>query len=136
IGQTNAPSAGDIAAVRAMYETIDGLKDKVVLGETSDCAPALAFHDNRVFLAWKGSGNDNLNVALSNDSGTTFTGKHTSPESSDDAPALASHKGQLFIAFKGSGNDNINVAIVQRSGDGNQVVSLSNKIILSDTTDA
>lgn len=136
IGQRTALSAGDLAAVRAMYETIDGLKDKLVLGETSDCGPALAFHDNRVFLAWKGSGNDNLNVVLSNDSGATFTGKHTSPETSDDAPALASHKGRLFIAFKGSGNDNINVAVVQRSGDGNQVVSLSNKVILSDTTDA
>jgi hypothetical protein len=94
---------------------------------------ALAFHNTRVFLAWKGSGNDNLNVALSNDGGTTFIGTHTSPETSDDAPALASHKGQLFIAFKGSDNDNINVAVV--SDDANQVVSLSNKILLTDTTD-
>ncbi len=135
IGQRNALSAGDIAAVRAMYETIDGLKDKVVLNESSDSGPALAFHDNRLSLAWRGSSNDNLNVALSNDDGTTFVGKHTSSETSDDAPALASHKGQLFIAFKGSGNENINVAVVQRTGDGNKVVSLSNKITLSETTD-
>lgn len=136
IGQRTALSVGDIAAVRAMYETIGALTEKVILEETTSCGPALAFHDNRVFLAWKGSDNDNLNVALSNDSGTTFTGKHTSPESSNDAPALASHKDRLFIAFKGSDNDNINVATVLRSGDGSQVVSLSNKIILGETTDA
>jgi hypothetical protein len=134
-GLATVPSAGDIAAVRAMYETVDGLEDKVILPETSDCGPSLAFHDNRFFLAWKGSGNDNLNVALSTDGATTFAGKHTSPETSDDAPALASHNGRLFIAFKGSGNDNINVAVVQRSADGNQVVSLANKIILNETTD-
>jgi hypothetical protein len=134
-GGAALPSAGDIAAVRAMYETIDGFEGKIILAETSDCGPAVAFHDNRLFLAWKGSGNDELNVAVSNDGGATFVGKHISPETSDDAPALASHNGQLFIAFKGSGNENLNVARVARTPDGNGVLSLTNKVILADTSD-
>jgi hypothetical protein len=136
IGQRNALSAGDLAAVRVMYDSITGFKNKVTLGEDIDAGPAIAFHNNSLFLAWKGSGNDNLNVILSDDGGVTFHGKHTSPETSDDSPALASHNERLFIAFKGSGNDNINVAVVNRSTSGSQAVaSISSKVVLSDTTD-
>jgi hypothetical protein len=137
IGQRNALSAGDVAAARVMYDSITGLNKFPVLSDTSDNGPALAFNNNALFLAWRGSGNDNLNVSVSDDRGSSFHGKHTSPETSDDAPALASHNGRLFIAWKGSGNDNISVAVVNRSSSGSHdIESISNKVILSDTTDA
>jgi hypothetical protein len=110
------------------------LTSKVVLGDTSDNGPALAFHNNALFLAWRGSGNDHLNVSVSDDRGGTFHGKHVSPETSDDAPALASHSGRLFIAWRGSGNENINVAVVSRTSSGD-VAPFSNKVILSDSSD-
>jgi hypothetical protein len=136
IGQRTLLSSGDLAAVRSMYDSIGGLKNKVILNETSNNGPALAFHNDALFLAWRGSGNDNLSVIVSDDGGVTFHGKMISPESSDDAPALASHNGKLFLAFKGSGNDNMNVAIVSRSGSGSHdVEQLSNKVTLGDTTD-
>ncbi|TCZ58777.1 M12 family metallopeptidase [Roseicella aquatilis] len=137
IGQRTALSTGDIATVRAMYDSVTGLADKITLPETTDNAPALAFHDNALFLAWRGSGNDNLNVAVSDDRGGSVRGKHVSPETSDDAPALASHNGRLFIAFKGSGNDNINVAQVSRQPGGTRdVAPLGAKVTLGDETDA
>ncbi len=137
IGQRSALSAGDVAAARVMYDSVTGLNKFPVLSDTTDNGPALSFHDNALFLAWRGSGNDNLNVSVSDDRGGSFHGAHTSPETSDDAPALASHNGRLFIAWKGSGNDNINVGVVTRSSSGG-IESISNKIILppSDTTDA
>src|SRR4051794_11480103 len=85
IGQRIALSVGDVAAARVMYDSITGLSSKI-LGDTTDNGPALAFHDNALFLAWRGSGNDNLNVSVSDDRGGSFHGKHTSPESSDDSP--------------------------------------------------
>jgi hypothetical protein len=39
------------------------LVNKVILGDTTDQAPALVSHFGCLFLAWKGSGNENLNVA-------------------------------------------------------------------------
>ena len=130
IGQRNALSAGDLAAVRSMYDSITGLRNITILDETSDNGPALAFHDNALFLAWRGSGNDNLNVIVSDDGGVTFHGKMTLPESSDDSPALASHNGRLFIAFRGSGNEDLNVAVVSRAATGSRdVQQLSNKVI-------
>jgi len=65
---SSALSAGDVAAVRAMYDTVQGFS-KRPLGDTSDKSPALAFLDDHLFLAWKGSGNDNLSVMISNDNG-------------------------------------------------------------------
>ena len=67
---------------------IEGLTNKVILGETSSNAPALASDGRRLFLAWKGSGNDNLNTIVSLDDGASFSGKYTSPETSDAGVSL------------------------------------------------
>lgn len=90
---------------------------KLVLGDTSGAAPALASHNGRLFLAWKGSGNDNLNLMFSEDDGATFRGKTTFGDSSSHAPSVASHAGRLFMAWKGSGNENLNVARVVLFGN-------------------
>jgi hypothetical protein len=82
------------------------------LNETSPVRPALAVLNGNVYLAWKGDGNDNLNVMVSTDAGASFVNPYTSAETSTDAPALASDGRTLFIAWKGSGNDNLNVARV------------------------
>jgi hypothetical protein len=116
---------------------IDGFSNKLILGDTSPLAPALASHDGRLFIAWKGDGNDNLNVMFSLDNGASFGGKFVSSETSSDAPALASNGSGLFIAWKGSGNDNLNVAEVSLFADssgGFGIDGFSNKVILGDTS--
>jgi hypothetical protein len=68
----------------------------VVLGESSD-------------LGWRGSGNENLNVAAVGLFGTTaggfgigdLTGKAVLEDTSPDSPALAAHDGRLFLAWRG-----------------------------------
>ena len=99
-----ASTAGDFG--------IEGLIGKVILEDRSSTGPALASHDGRLFIAWKGSGNENLNIMFSEDDGASFKGKHISGETSDSSPDLVSHNSALFIAWKGSGNDNLNLARV------------------------
>ncbi len=89
---------------------IEGQKD--LPGETAGDAPALASHAGRLFIAWKGSGNDEINLMLSNDGGASFVAKSVPGETTDRAPALASDGTALFLAWKGSDNDDINVARV------------------------
>jgi len=84
--------------------------NKTVLSESSSATPALASVRHRLYISWKGSGNDNLNVMVSQNNGTTFTEKHLYQDTSDDRPALASYHDRCVIAWKGSGNEHINVA--------------------------
>jgi hypothetical protein len=106
--------------------------NKVTLGDTSPKSPSLASLGGRLFLGWKGDGNDNLNVMYSADNGRTFGHKFTSGETSPQAPALCSDGVHLHIAWKGDGNDNLNVAQVQISGT--QIIGFTGKVTLSDTS--
>jgi hypothetical protein len=113
------------------------LVGKVTLEDTTEAGPALASHDGRLFLAWKGAGNDNLNLSFSGD-GSSFGGKHTFDDASDRGPALAEHGGRLFMAWKGSGNENLNVARIQlwsNSQGGFGVEGIEQKVTLDDTTE-
>jgi hypothetical protein len=83
------------------------------LPDTSPVSPTLSSLNGRLFLGWKGDGNDTLNMEYSTDNGRTFGHKFTSGETSSQAPALCAHSGELFIAWKGDGNDNLNVAEVR-----------------------
>ena len=105
---------------------------QTVLGDTSPLSPSLASLGGRLYLAWKGDGNDNLNVMYSADNGATFGNKYTSPETSPKAPALCVHNGNLYIAWKGDGNDNLNVARVNLQG--NSITGLVSKVTLGDTS--
>lgn len=91
---------------------IDAIEENVTLSDSTSDAPALASHDGRLFVAWKGSDNENLNVMFSDDNGTTFHGKNVSAETSNAGPSLASHNGELFISWKGTGAGYLNVARV------------------------
>ncbi|MFJ3658251.1 tetratricopeptide repeat protein, partial [Streptomyces nigra] len=94
------------------------IESKVVLGATSDAAPALASHNGRLFLAWRGSGNKQLNLAFSQDDGATFSDTKVLPDDSSElGPSLASHRGRLVIAWAGVSNDAINVAKVVLFGN-------------------
>lgn len=117
---------------------VEGIEQKVVLGDISDRAPALASNSGRVFIAWKGLGNNKLNLAVSDDGGFTFKAKTTLGESSDHAPALASHNGRVYLAWTGRGNGKLNVARVILLGNTAGVLGfeLENKLVLGDASDA
>ncbi|MER6957421.1 hypothetical protein [Streptomyces sp. NPDC000618] len=112
------------------------LENKVTLGETSEAAPALASHGGRLFLAWKGSGNDAVSLAFSAD-GVGFTTK-TFNETSSHGPSLAAHGGRLFFSWKGSGNENLNIAqvvLIGNTAGGFGVEGLESKVVLSDISE-
>lgn len=116
---------------------VEGIEGKVTLGDTTEVAPALTAHAGRLFLAFKGAGNDALNLSFSND-GMGFGGKRTFAESSDRAPALASTPSGLMLAWKGSGNENINTARVTVFGNtagGFGIDGLTQKLTLNETTE-
>jgi hypothetical protein len=115
---------------------VEGVEGKVVLGETTDRAPAIVSNDGRLFLAWRGSGNNQLNLAFSEDDGRTFKGKTTLGDSSEHAPALASHNGRVYLAWTGRGNDKLNVARVILLGNtaGGSGFELERKVVLGDTS--
>ena len=106
---------------------------KTILGDTSPLTPALASLNGNMYIGWKGDGNDNLNVMVSNDNGNTFHNKFISGETSPQAPALCAHNGRLYLAWKGDGNDQLNVAQVNLDRLGNPT-GFSNKVILGDTS--
>lgn len=111
----------------------DWVVDKtIIFNETSPKNPSIASLNGRLYIAWKGDGNDFLNVMYSSDNGRTFGHKFTSRETSPQAPALCAHNGNLYITWKGDGNDNLNVAIVDISGT--NITGFSNKVTLGDTS--
>ncbi len=111
---------------------IQGLIGQVVLTETSNNSPALAFLNGLVYLAWTGVGNNQLNVNCSANFGASFAGKATSADSSQQAPALCANQGSLYIAWTGVGNNQLNVSQVNLSG--NTVAGFSAKVTLSETS--
>jgi hypothetical protein len=113
-----------------------GLGPVVTLPESTDFSPAITSHQGQLVLAWRGSGNDQLNLAVSSDNGATFGGKATLSESSDDAPAIISHNGKLLLAWRGSGNEQINVATVtQGPPPDNPITGIVDKVVLGDESD-
>jgi hypothetical protein len=96
--------------VNVVGNFITGFTNKVTLSDTSQLTPTLASNNGRLYLGWKGDGNDWLNVENSANNGASFAGKYTSFETSPQAPVLCAHNGQVYIGWKGDGNDNLNVA--------------------------
>jgi hypothetical protein len=126
---SNASPGGE---VDLFYNISHPFSNKVTLGDTSPKSPALATLNGNLFIAWKGDGNDNLNVMGSGNNGLNFGGKQTFGDTSPVAPTLCAQNGVLFLGWKGDGNDNLNVAQVHVSGA--NVTGLSNKVVLGDTS--
>ena len=119
-----------------LYDTpgVEGIEDKRILGETSDAAPALAALGNRLFLAWKSSNDETLNLVFTVDGGRTLRGKSTFADTSPFAPTLTAHNDILFYGWTGVGDGNLNVAKVGFAPDATSV--LVDKATLGETSDA
>jgi hypothetical protein len=89
--------------------------------ERSAHAPALASHDNALFIAWAGTDSDrHLNVAFATDANLDFaTHKDVTPERTDSPPSLVESAGQLFVTWTGTDNGR-NVASVLLSSHTSQ----------------
>jgi Peptidase A4 family len=88
--------------------------------ETSTAGPVICVHNNQLYIAWKGNGNDNLNVAVvdmdaeGNISG--FSNKNTLGETSPFAPALTSFNQNLYLSWTGDNNNQLNVIVSSDNG--------------------
>jgi Peptidase A4 family len=120
------------ASYVAWYEWFCAVR-KQTLGDTSPTSPSLATLNGRMYIAWIGDGNDQLNVMVSTDAGQTFHGKLVSHETSPKAPVLCVHAGHLLIAWIGNGNAQLNVASVTLDGGG-VPTGLTGKVVLGDTS--
>ncbi|MGY4304156.1 uncharacterized protein YodC (DUF2158 family) [Bradyrhizobium sp. USDA 4369] len=117
---------------------IEGLSGKVTLDERTDLRPTLASHGGRLFIAWKGSGNDDINLRASADGGVSFPIKRVLSETTDAAPSLASSGDRLLMAWRGSGNNNINVArlvLIGNTAGGFDIEGTEGKVTLGEKTD-
>jgi Astacin (Peptidase family M12A). len=123
IGQRNGLSAGDIAAINAIYPR------KATLGDTSTNGPALTTRSNQILLGWTGTGNLRLNFMSSND-GLTFSNKVTLGDVSPASLALTVFQNRFVVAWIGVGNNQLNI---MQSNNG---MSWSNKVTLGDTSES
>jgi kumamolisin len=92
-----------------LLAAIHALLGRVVMADSSSEGPALASHDGRLFIAWKGSGNAQLNILASDDDGKTIAARQTLNQTTEHSPALVSHNGQLFLAWAGQGRGQLNL---------------------------
>lgn len=97
-----------------------------ILKETSDCTPALANFKERLFIAWKGQGNHQLNVMSSSD-GVSWKNKKTFDEYTFFEPALAVFRGKLYLGW--TGTDRSAMLNVQSTEDG---VNWTDKITIDE----
>jgi hypothetical protein len=100
------------------------LAAKHTSAETTETDPSLTAHQGQLYIAWKGSGNDNINVArVDIDFGPNviisgLVGKTTLPVGcdSDTGPVIASTRDTLVVVWKGESNDYIHFMISQDRG--------------------
>src|SRR5690606_12523386 len=100
----------DRAALRVGHPLVD----VTTLGDTTDLRVSLAFHDGRLFVAWRGSGNEQINVATVTQGPppdnpiTGIVDKVVLGDESDFSPALASRLGVLYLVWCGL-DENLNI---------------------------
>ena len=121
IGQRDALSAGDIAAINSIYPR------KAILGDTSTNGPAMTTRNNQVLLGWTGVGNLRLNF-MSSTNGLSYGSKVTLNDISGQALALTVFQNRFVVAWIGVGNNRLNV---MQSNNG---LSWTNKVTLGDTS--
>ena len=81
----------------------------------------------KLFIAWRGTGNNRLNV-MSSTNGTTFGNKVTLTDTTPSGPALVGLGAKLLLAWRGVGNNQLNV---MQSTNG---TAFSHKVTLGETT--
>jgi hypothetical protein len=103
--------------------------NKVTFPETSDSGPGLAVFKNILYMAWRGTGNNFLNVAqiINGQEQNKVT---IQTETTVAGPALAADSQFLYIAW--TGTDNPHHLNVMRSVDGK---NFTNKVTLNETSD-
>lgn len=109
------------------------------LPESSDTTPAIASHGGRLFIAWKGCGNPQLNVGVLDRDLRGLAGMEITPEATSHAPAMVSFADRLWVAWKGDGNEHLNTAQVEwfaNTQGGAGIQGLSEKAVLPDTSEA
>ena len=79
------PSHLNVIVSRDNGRTFGG---KATFSDTSDTSPDLAFHNGRLFIAWKGLGNNFLNVAKVNTADDKIEDKVTLSDTTHGNPAL------------------------------------------------
>lgn len=86
----------------------------MLIGQQSDVGPAIAFVPqlNSLVFAWRGRGNNALNVAFSSTSNVSALGAvWTSAEVTSDTPSITvASNGVIYIAWKGHGNSDLSLA--------------------------
>jgi hypothetical protein len=83
-----------------------------LFNERSDVSPSLATDGSNLYIAWKGDGNDILNIAkiliAADGTGYLITNKVQLPKTDETtslmSPALAYMKGRLYLAWKDQNN--------------------------------
>ncbi|WP_375758700.1 M12 family metallopeptidase [Corallococcus exercitus] len=97
----------DIDGVNKLYENFSGWSDqRQVPGVGTTSSPALAVFQSRLYLAWKGSGDQH--IWWSSFDGANWSGQQQVPGvGTTDGPALAVFQNRLYMAWKGSGDQHI-----------------------------
>ena len=108
-----------------------GFSNKVVLGDTSPALALAGLGWRRIYLAWRGDGNDQLNVMGLDRRQRRDLRPQVRVGRDDKAPVLATFKGALMIGWKGDGNDQLNVARVVTNP---APTGLAGKVTLGDTS--
>jgi GH18 family chitinase len=95
----------------------------MIFTDTSNAAPALAVHNNQLFLAWTELNNKlsvaSVSLSMDPQGKVTIAGlanKVVLSETSDAGPALASQNGRLFLAWKGVGDRKLNLICSSDNG--------------------
>jgi hypothetical protein len=96
----------------APYRTeFDGATRRTFPGETSDGGPALAFLGPALLMAYRGSGNENLNLIAIDLADYSISWKRTSAQTTAYQPALCRFGDHTYIAWTGE-DAHLNVGIV------------------------
>ena len=99
IGWSGTDAAHHLNVMSSAHRTVWG--SKVTLGDTSPNGCSLCVFNNRLYLAWTGTGNSQINLMSSGD-GITWGNKVTLADTCIGRPSLAAHNGQLVLAWAGT----------------------------------
>ena len=82
-------------------------------GQTTSAGPALAYFNNKLYVAFRGNGSSRpshtVNIMSSSDGENWDDFLSIPGQTTSAGPALAVYNGMLYVAFRGDGDDTINV---------------------------